>query len=101
MVRYLCLHEAYCVHPNDVEKRIPLGKTSLGPKARMDCPPPPTHGHVFAARTSDLSLLAPASTDPRWGHRDEPRPRLPPIAGHPQCGQAEEVCSSSAEGSFS
>ena len=38
---------------------------------------PPTHGHVFAARTSELSLLAPASTDPRWGHRDEPRPRLP------------------------
>ena len=40
VVRYLCLHEAYCVHPKDVEKRIPLGKTSLGPKARMDCRPP-------------------------------------------------------------
>ena len=50
VVRYLCLHEAYCVHPKNGEKRIPLGKTSLGPKARMDChphPPPPLHTDTF------------------------------------------------------
>ena len=30
VVRYICLHEAYCVHQKDGEKIIPLGKTSLG-----------------------------------------------------------------------
>ena len=86
MVRYLCLHEAYCKEnsPRQDQSRA-QGSDGL--------PPPPTHGHVFAARTSDLSLLAPAFTDPRWGHRDEPRPRLPPCNKTLRPSQAFLTCS--------
>ena len=76
------------------KREFPSARPVSGPRLGWTAAPP-THGHVFAARTSDLSLLAPAFTDPRWGHETNPGPACHACNKTLRPSQAFLTCSNS------